>query len=167
MAKKMLEMGCFEISLGDTTGTATPRDIRRLLETLLKEIPATKLAGHFHDSFGQAIANVKEAYRMGIRAFDSSVGGLGGCPYSPGAKGNVATEDVVYLFENMGVHTGVDLIKLANIGDWICQQLRVPNGNQIGHALVANSKRAADVRDTHKQPPAISPEWRHLSHMIC
>jgi hydroxymethylglutaryl-CoA lyase len=167
MAKKMLEMGCFEISLGDTTGTATPGDIRGLLETLLKEIPAARLAGHFHDSFGQAIANVKEAYQMGIRAFDSSVGGLGGCPYSPGAKGNVATEDVVCLFENMGVDTGVDLAKLAHTGDWISQQLRIPNGSQIGSALVANSKRAAEVKDTHKQPSAISSEWRHLSHMIC
>ena len=167
MAKKMLEMGCFEISLGDTTGTATPTDIHRLLETLLREIPATKLAGHFHDSFGQAIVNVKEAYRMGIRTFDSSVGGLGGCPYSPGAKGNVATEDVVCLFENMGVNTGVDLTKLAHIGDWITQQLGVSNGSQISSALVANSKRAAEARDTHKQPSAISSEWQHLSHMIC
>jgi hydroxymethylglutaryl-CoA lyase len=167
MAKKMLKMGCFEISLGDTTGTATPGDIRRLLETLLKEIPATKLAGHFHDSFGQAIANVKEAYRMGIRTFDSSVGGLGGCPYSPGAKGNVATEDIVYLFENMGVDTGVDLTKLANIGEWISQQLCVPNGSQVGHALVSNSKRAVEVKETHKQPAALPSEWRHLSHMIC
>ncbi|KAI4747822.1 pyruvate carboxyltransferase [Aureobasidium sp. EXF-12298] len=167
MAKKMLEMGCFEISLGDTTGTATPQDIRRLLETLLKEIPAARLAGHFHDSFGQAIANVREAYRMGIRAFDSSVSGLGGCPYSPGAKGNVATEDVVCLFENMGVDTGVDLAKLAHVGDWISQQLRIPNGSQIGSALVANSKRAAEAKDPHKQPSVISSEWRHLSHMIC
>ena len=167
MAKEMLEMGCFEISLGDTTGTATPTDIHRLLETLLREIPATKLAGHFHDSFGQAIVNVKEAYRMGIRTFDSSVGGLGGCPYSPGAKGNVATEDVVCLFENMGVNTGVDLTKLAHIGDWITQQLRVSNGSQMYSALVANSKRAAEARDTHKQTSAISSEWQHLSHMIC
>lgn len=163
----MLDMGCFEISLGDTTGTATPGDVRQLLEILLKEIPATKLAGHFHDSFGQAIANVKEAYQMGVRAFDSSVGGLGGCPYSPGAKGNVATEDVVCLFENMGVDTGVDLNKLAHVGDWISQQLRVPNGSQIGSALIANSKRAAEINDTHQQSPAFSSNWRHLSHMIC
>jgi len=167
MAKKMLEMGCFEISLGDTTGTATPGNIRRLLETLLEEIPAAKLAGHFHDSFGQAIANVLEAYRMGIRAFDSSVGGLGGCPYSPGAKGNVATEDVVCLFENMGVNTGIDLTKLTDVGDLITQQLRVPNGSQVGSALVANSKEAMKVQDTHKKPAIISSEWQHLSHMIC
>lgn len=104
---------------------------------------------------------------MGIRAFDSSVGGLGGCPYSPGAKGNVATEDVVCLFEKMGVNTGVDLTKLAHIGEWITQQLCVSNGSQIGHALVANSKRAAEAQDTYKQTSAISSEWQHLSHMIC
>lgn len=166
MAKKMLEMGCFEISLGDTTGTATPQDIRRLLEVLLKEIPAAKLAGHFHDSYGQAIANVKEAYRLGIRSFDSSVGGLGGCPYSPGAKGNVATEDLVVCFESMGIDTGVDLVKLANIGDWICQQLRVPNGIHIGSALVASNKWAVGAKDTLKQTPAAPSEWRHLSHLI-
>lgn len=104
---------------------------------------------------------------MGIRTFDSSVGGLGGCPYSPGAKGNVATEDVVCLFENMGVSTGVDLTKLAHIGNWITQQLGVSNGSQISVAPAANSKRAAEVRDTHKQPPAISSGWQHLSRMIC
>lgn len=166
MAKKMLEMGCFEVSLGDTTGTATPQDIRRLLEVLLREIPAARLAGHFHDSYGQAIANVKEAYRLGIRAFDSSVGGLGGCPYSPGAKGNVATEDVMVCFESMGIDTGVDLVKLANIGDWICQQLRVPNGSQIGSALVASNHWAMGAKDTSKQSPAAPSEWRQLSHLI-
>lgn len=162
----MLEMGCFEISLGDTTGTATPQDIRRLLEVLLREIPAARLAGHFHDSYGQAIANVKEAHRLGIRAFDSSVGGLGGCPYSPGAKGNVATEDLVVCFESMGIDTGVDLVKLANIGDWICQQLRVTNGSQIGSALVASNKWAVGAKDTSKHTPAAPSEWRHLSHLI-
>ncbi|KAK6000259.1 hypothetical protein QM012_003891 [Aureobasidium pullulans] len=161
MAKKMLELGCFEISLGDTTGTATPQDIRRLLEVLLREIPASRLAGHFHDSYGQAIANVKEAYRLGIRAFDSSVGGLGGCPYSPGAKGNVATEDIVHSFESMGIDTGVNLTKLAKVGDWICQQLRVPNGSQVGSALVA-----AEAKHTHKQTPTLPSEWRHLSRLI-
>ncbi|KAG9553579.1 aldolase, partial [Aureobasidium melanogenum] len=166
MAKKMLEMGCFEISLGDTTGTATPQDIRRLLEVLLKEIPAAKLAGHFHDSYGQAIANVKEAYRLGIRAFDSSVGGLGGCPYSPGAKGNVATEDIVWTFESMGIDTGVNLAKLANIGDWICQQLRVSNGSQVGSALVASNKWVMEAKNTPKQTSAVPSEWRHLSHLI-
>jgi hydroxymethylglutaryl-CoA lyase len=95
------------------------------------------------------------------------VGGLGGCPYSPGAKGNVATEDVVCLFESMGVDTGVDLTRLASIGDWITQQLRVPNGSQVGSALVANSKRVLEVQDTQKQPTVIPPEWRHLSQMIC
>ncbi|KAI5199737.1 pyruvate carboxyltransferase [Aureobasidium subglaciale] len=167
MAKKMLDMGCFEISLGDTTGTATPKDIHQLLETLLQEIPACKLAGHFHDSFGQAIANVKEAYSMGIRAFDSSVGGLGGCPYSPGAKGNVATEDVVYLFENMGVHTGVDLAKLAKVGTWITQQLHVPNGSQIGMALDASNDRAGEVESDISQSARNPADWRVLPSLVC
>ncbi|CAC9890228.1 unnamed protein product, partial [Aureobasidium pullulans] len=148
--------------LGDTTGTAIPKDVRRLLEILLREIPAVKLAGHFHDSYGQAVANVKEAYQMGIRAFDSSVGGLGGCPYSPGAKGNVATEDVVYLFENMGIDTGVDLTKLANIGDWISQQLRTPNGSQVGAAFVASSKRAAEVEILSRESSGTTIEWQLL-----
>ncbi|THW17238.1 pyruvate carboxyltransferase [Aureobasidium pullulans] len=167
MTKKMLDMGCFEISLGDTTGTATPKDVRRLLEILLREIPAVKLAGHFHDSYGQAVANVKEAYQMGIRAFDSSVGGLGGCPYSPGAKGNVATEDVVYLFENMGIDTGVDLTKLANIGDWISQQLRTPNGSRVGAALVASGKRAAEVEILSRESSGTTTEWRLLPDLVC
>jgi hydroxymethylglutaryl-CoA lyase len=167
MAKKMLDMGCFEISLGDTTGTATPKDVRRLLEILLREIPAVKLAGHFHDSYGQAVANVKEAYQMGIRAFDSSVGGLGGCPYSPGAKGNVATEDVVYLFENMGIDTGVDLTKLTNIGDWISQQLRTPNGSQVGAAFVASSKRAAEVEILSRESSGTTIEWQLLPDLVC
>ncbi|KAI5272020.1 pyruvate carboxyltransferase [Aureobasidium subglaciale] len=167
MAKKMLEMGCFEISLGDTTGTATPKDIRHLLEVLLAEITASKLAGHFHDSFGQAIANVKEAFSMGIRAFDSSVGGLGGCPYSPGAKGNVATEDVVYLFENMGISTGVDLAKLAKVGTWITQQLHVPNGSQISTVLGASNDRAMEIKSNITQPAKNPAEWQTLPSLVC
>ncbi|KAI5195511.1 pyruvate carboxyltransferase [Aureobasidium subglaciale] len=167
MAKKMLEMGCFEISLGDTTGTATPKDIRHLLDVLLAEIPASKLAGHFHDSFGQAIANVKEAFSMGIRAFDSSVGGLGGCPYSPGAKGNVATEDVVCLFENMGIGTGVDLAKLAKVGTWITQQLHVPNGSQIGMVSDASNDRAVEVESNITQPARNPAQWRAVPSLVC
>lgn len=92
----MLEMGCYEISLGDTIGVGTPAQIEKLLKLLLLRIPANKLAGHFHDTYGQAVANAVRAYDMGLRVFDSSVGGLGGCPYAKGAKGNVATEDLVY-----------------------------------------------------------------------
>lgn len=135
-------MGCFEVSLGDTVGAGTPTDVRRLLQVLLQELPPSRLAGHFHDTFGQATANVMAAYDMGLRTFDSSVSGLGGCPYSPGAKGNVATEDVVYAFNRMGVETGVDLAELARIGDWISEQLRLPNGSRAGAALVARERQA-------------------------
>jgi hydroxymethylglutaryl-CoA lyase len=133
-------MGCYEVSLGDTLGIGAPSDIQRLLEVLLKEIPANRLAGHFHDTFGQGVANVLKAYEMGIRTFDSSVGGLGGCPYSPGAKGNVATEDIVYLFEKMGVRTGVDLSGLIQIGKWITEQIGCQNGSRAGSALLARGQ---------------------------
>lgn len=98
MALAMLEMGCYEISLGDTIGVGTPAQVEKLLSLLLRNIPPEKLAGHFHDTYGQAVANAVRAYRLGIRIFDSSVGGLGGCPYAKGAKGNVATEDLVYWY---------------------------------------------------------------------
>jgi hydroxymethylglutaryl-CoA lyase len=94
----MLEMGCYEISLGDTIGVGTPAQVEELLKVLLQKIPAQKLAGHFHDTYGQAVSNAVRAYNMGVRVFDSSVGGLGGCPYAKGAKGNVATEDLVYTY---------------------------------------------------------------------
>lgn len=154
IVKKLLQLGCFEVSLGDTTGAGTPHDIRRLLEVLLREVPASQLAGHFHDTFGQAVANVMTAYEMGITTFDSSVSGLGGCPYSPGAKGNLATEDVVYAFNQMGVHTGIDLAKLSRVGDWISRQLGIANGSRAGTALVA--------REVQSREPASTPlkeEW--------
>jgi hydroxymethylglutaryl-CoA lyase len=98
IAQQMLSMGCYEISLGDTIGVGTPSQIETLLSLLLMHIPARNLAGHFHDTYGQAVANAVKAYEMGIRVFDSSVAGLGGCPYAKGAKGNVATEDLVYWY---------------------------------------------------------------------
>lgn len=97
----MLGMGCYEISLGDTIGVGSPAQVESLLRFLLEYVPVDKLAGHFHDTYGQAVANVVKAYEMGIRVFDSSVAGLGGCPYAKGAKGNVATEDLVYWFANL------------------------------------------------------------------
>lgn len=123
----LLAMGCYEVSLGDTMGTGTPADVEALLNTLLllspNPIPADKLAGHFHDTHGNALANVLKAYDLGLRTFDSSVAGLGGCPYAPGARGNVATEDVVGAFERMGVRTGVDLRKVREVGRWIREKL--------------------------------------------
>lgn len=142
VSRQLLDMGCFEVSLGDTTGAGTPLEVRRLLSALLKAIPASQLAGHFHDTFGQAVANVMAAYDMGIRTFDSSVSGLGGCPYSPGAKGNLATEDLVYSLNRMGITTGIDLAELARIGDWIAHQVGLPNGSRAGAALIAREKLA-------------------------
>ncbi|EMJ95716.1 hydroxymethylglutaryl-CoA lyase [Leptospira alstonii] len=108
VSKILLDLGAYEISLGETIGTGVPAEVERLLEHLLKEIPANRLAGHFHDTYGMAIANVEKAFSMGIRSFDSSSGGLGGCPYAKGAAGNLATEDLVYFLEKSGVPTGID-----------------------------------------------------------
>ncbi|MDV6235945.1 hydroxymethylglutaryl-CoA lyase [Leptospira ellisii] len=107
ISKTLLDLGAYEISLGETIGTGVPTEVERLLELLLKHIPANKLAGHFHDTYGMAIANVEKAFSMGIRSFDSSSGGLGGCPYAKGAAGNLATEDLVYFLEKSGVPTGI------------------------------------------------------------
>ncbi len=112
----LLEMGCYEISLGDTIGVGTPLQTKRILELMLAEVSADKLAMHMHDTRGQALANVLVGLELGIRTFDAAIGGLGGCPYAPGASGNLATEDVVYMFEHMGIATGVDLAKLHEAG---------------------------------------------------
>jgi hydroxymethylglutaryl-CoA lyase len=133
-------MGCYEISLGDTLGAGTACDVTRLLEYLYSNgVPAEKLAGHFHDTYGQAVSNAWTAFQLGVRAFDSSVGGLGGCPYAPGAKGNVATEDLVYLFERAGVRTNVNLVELAKTGQWISEQLGKSNDSRVGTALSRKS----------------------------
>lgn len=133
-------MGCYEISLGDTLGAGTASDVNRLLKYLYSQgISAEQLAGHFHDTYGQAVSNVWTAYQLGIRAFDSSVGGLGGCPYAPGAKGNVATEDLVYLFNRAGLSTGVDLPELVKTGEWISGQLHKLNDSRVGTALSRKS----------------------------
>ncbi|KAJ0423046.1 hypothetical protein BJY00DRAFT_322180 [Aspergillus carlsbadensis] len=138
----LLEYGCYEVSLGDTLGVGVPLDVRRLLSYLeTNEIPMQKLAGHFHDTHGSAVANAWEAYKCGIRVFDGSVAGLGGCPFAPGAKGNVSSEDLVYMFERAGVRTGVDLVKLAETGVWISRQLSIPNASRAGAALTASRQK--------------------------
>lgn len=116
LARRLLEMGCYEISLGDTIGVGTPLQTKQILKLLLSEIPANKLAMHMHDTRGQALANVLVGLDMGIRSFDAAIGGLGGCPYAPGASGNLATEDLVYMLHHMGVQTGVDPEKLFEAG---------------------------------------------------
>lgn len=137
VAKRLHEMGCYEVSLGDTTGAGTPADVLRLLESVAAVVPMERLAGHFHDTYGMAVANAHASYQFGLRVFDSSVGGLGGCPYAKGATGNVATEDLLYLFQGLGVSTGVDLDALAACGAWISEQLGRANGSHVGQALQA------------------------------
>lgn len=119
LATALLEMGCYEVSLGDTIGGATPDDIATLLDELLHKIPADKLAGHFHDTGNKAIANVERAIEFGLRTFDSAVGGLGGCPYAPGAKGNVETQKIVALANQLGFETGIDLAGLDKAKQFI------------------------------------------------
>ena len=116
VAQTLVQMGCYQVSLGDTIGVGTPRQTARILDAMLKEIPAEKLAMHMHDTRGTALANVLVGLEMGIRTYDASVGGLGGCPYAPGAAGNVATEDLVYMLQGMGVETGIDLERLVEAG---------------------------------------------------
>ena len=140
IAKQLLAMGCYEISLGDTIGVGTPGAIEKLLARLLEEIPAEKLAVHFHDTYGQALANVLVALQMGISVVDSSVAGLGGCPYAKlanggAASGNVATEDLVYMLNGLGIDHGVDLKKLIAAGNFISQKLQRINGSKVGIAL--------------------------------
>ncbi|KAM5374841.1 hypothetical protein ACJZ2D_006335 [Fusarium nematophilum] len=143
VVKRLLAMGCYRVALGDTLGAGTPKDTQNLLEVLLREIPADRLAGHFHDTYGQGVANVFRAYDLGIREFDSSVAGLGGCPFAPGAKGNVATEDVVYGFEKSGISTGIDLDKLVKVGQWISNEIGIPYGSRAGEALASKTSPAA------------------------
>jgi len=116
LTRQLIELGCYEVSLGDTIGVGTPLQTKRILKQILSEIPASKLAMHMHDTRGQALANVLVGLDMGIRNFDAAIGGLGGCPYAPGASGNLATEDLVYMLNNMGVHTGIDSEKLFEAG---------------------------------------------------
>ncbi|KAF4461508.1 hypothetical protein FALBO_11694 [Fusarium albosuccineum] len=149
----LLEMGCYEISLGDTLGVGSPRDVHKLIAFLQEhKIPLDRLAGHFHDTYGQALANVWEAFNCGIRVFDSSVAGLGGCPFAPGAKGNAATEDLVYMFDRAGVHTGVDLFKLADVGAWISGKLSQRTSSRVGAALLARKSRPAAPSNKTQQP---------------
>jgi len=137
VARTLADMGCYEVSLGDTIGVGTPGSIRRLLEACLRELPGERLAGHYHDTYGMAIANIYASLELGLATFDASVAGLGGCPYARGASGNVATEDVVYLLHGLGIETGIDLAKLAAIGDWISSAINRPNGAKAGRALCA------------------------------
>ncbi|KRP61387.1 hydroxymethylglutaryl-CoA lyase [Pseudomonas trivialis] len=131
VARELYAMGCHEVSLGDTIGTGTAGDTRRLFEVVGAQVPREKLAGHFHDTYGQAIANIYASLLEGIQVFDSSIAGLGGCPYAKGASGNVASEDVVYLLEGLGIHTGIDLSRLIDAGRQISQVLGRASGSRV------------------------------------
>jgi hydroxymethylglutaryl-CoA lyase len=136
-------MGCYEVSLGDTVGTGTPDATKEMIEAVTRRVPLKKLAGHFHDTYGMAVANIYASLEVGVNVFDSSVAGLGGCPYAAGASGNVATEDVVWLLRGLGIDAGVDLDALVDTGAWISSQLgREPN-SKVARALLAQRKSAA------------------------
>jgi hydroxymethylglutaryl-CoA lyase (EC 4.1.3.4) len=139
VARELFEMGCYEVSLGDTIGTGTAGKTRTLFEVVGRDIPRDKLAGHFHDTYGQALANVYASLLEGIQVFDSSVAGLGGCPYAKGASGNVASEDVLYLLDGLGIHTGIDLDALIAAGERICAVLGRDNGSRVTRARRASA----------------------------
>ncbi|OCX17342.1 hydroxymethylglutaryl-CoA lyase [Pseudomonas graminis] len=134
VANELFSMGCYEVSLGDTIGTGTPGATRTLFDVVAGQIPRGKLAGHFHDTYGQALANLYASLLEGIHVFDSSVAGLGGCPYAKGATGNVASEDVVYLLNGLGIETGIDLDKLIAAGQRISDTLGRANGSRVAKA---------------------------------
>jgi len=137
VANELFAMGCYEISLGDTIGTGTPGATRTLFDTVAGKIPRGKLAGHFHDTYGQALVNIYASLLEGIQVFDSSIAGLGGCPYAKGASGNVATEDVLYMLNGLGIDTGVDLDLLISAGQHICDVLGRPTGSRVAKARLA------------------------------
>jgi hydroxymethylglutaryl-CoA lyase len=134
---RLLDMGCYEVSLGDTIGVGTPETTAALLSELLSKISADKLAMHMHDTYGQALANILISLQMGISVIDSAVAGLGGCPYANGASGNVASEDLIYMLNGMGIEHGVDLDKLLIAGNTISIALNRANGSKVANALLS------------------------------
>ncbi|HIF17365.1 MAG TPA: hydroxymethylglutaryl-CoA lyase [Cycloclasticus sp.] len=135
LSKALVDMGCYEISLGDTIGIGTPIKAKAMLDDVLKLVPANQISLHFHDTRGQALANLLACLEYGVATIDSSVAGLGGCPYAKGASGNVSTEDVVYMLDGMGIETGINLEKLAEAGQFITQQLGIANNSRVGNVL--------------------------------
>jgi hydroxymethylglutaryl-CoA lyase len=137
VAAALRAMGCYEISLGDTIGTGTAGKTRKLIETVAEAVPIAEQAGHFHDTYGQALANIYAALQLGVATFDSSVAGLGGCPYAKGATGNVASEDVLYLLSGLGIETGVDMTRLRVAGSYILARLGRAPASRVARALDA------------------------------
>ncbi|QJE72185.1 hydroxymethylglutaryl-CoA lyase [Aerophototrophica crusticola] len=142
VAAALVAMGCYEVSLGDTIGVGTPAKARAMVRRVVLDVPADRLALHFHDTYGQAVANILACLEEGVTVVDSAVAGLGGCPYAKGASGNVATEDVLYLLHGLGLETGVDLDAVARVGGWISEILGRPTGSKVGRALMAKAGQA-------------------------
>jgi hydroxymethylglutaryl-CoA lyase len=139
LANQLFTMGCYEVSLGDTIGVGTPLQAQAMVDAVAKKIPIAHLAAHFHDTYGQALANLYAVIEKGITIIDSSVSGLGGCPYAKGASGNVATEDVVYMLNGMGIETGIDLPRLIEAGQFMSDYLERPSSSKVARALPHNS----------------------------
>lgn len=136
VTKRLVEIGAEQIGIADTIGVGTPIKVQRALQAALEHVDISAISGHFHDTYGQALSNTLAALQMGVREFDTSVAGLGGCPYAKGATGNVATEDVVYMLHGMGISTGIDLDKLVVAGERISEFLGRPNGSNVSRALI-------------------------------
>ena len=141
MAARLIDMGCYEVSLGDTTGIGTPAQIAALIDTVAAQVAVTRLAGHFHDTWGMGAANVWAALQRGVTVFDASVGGLGGCPFAPGASGNVATEDLVYMLDGAGIETGIDLRALVDTARWISARLDRAPASRVARAFPPTPER--------------------------
>ena len=139
VAQRLHDIGCYEISLGDTIGVGTPSKARAMLKAVAQRVPMTALAVHFHDTYGQALANILACLEEGVRVVDSAVSGTGGCPYAKGATGNVASEDVVYMLHGMGMRTGVDLDMLVAAGAWLAAQLHKETASRVTRALTATA----------------------------
>ena len=138
VAKRFAQMGCDEIDVADTIGVGTPQRTRQVMEAVANVIDISKISGHFHDTYGQSLANILAAMEVGVSIFHTSVSGLGGCPYAKGASGNVATEDVLFMLRGMGIDTGIDFDRVVDIGQWIAGHLHRPGGSRAGNAIAAS-----------------------------
>ena len=171
IAHRLYSIGCYEISLGDTIGVGTPASMRRLLTEVLKVVPVEAVAVHCHDTYGQALPNILTALDFGVATVDSSVTGLGGCPFADGATGNVATEDVVYMLHGMGIKTSVDMDKLLEAGNFICQALNRETGSRAGRAILSR-KKLQKLQEKQQQEqmatqPEVSAAWfSFLAHVF-
>ncbi|MBU0750943.1 MAG: hydroxymethylglutaryl-CoA lyase [Gammaproteobacteria bacterium] len=143
VAWALFDMGCYEVSLGDTIGSGTPEATKAMIEAAARRVPLKMLAGHYHDTYGMAVANIYASLEVGLSVFDAAIGGLGGCPYAAGASGNVATEDVVWLLQGLGLSTGIDLDKLVEAAAWISQQLGREPQSKVARAHIARKAALA------------------------